>query len=145
MDIATCRFGRLAIEPEDVIRFPAGILGLEDCTRWVLLADAQNDALGWLQSLERPEVALAVVAPRRFVPDYQVRVARRELEPLQFERVEDARVLVIVGKAAHCNTLNLRAPLVFNIERRLASQVVARGDLPLQYELPQPTLLKKSA
>jgi len=58
----------------------------------------QNDALGWLQSTSRPEVALAVVTPRRFVPDYQVRIVRSELAPLAIHSSQDAKVLVIVGK-----------------------------------------------
>ncbi len=63
MDIQTSRFGTIAIEVEDILVFPNGLLGLEDCQHWVLLADAQNDALGWLQSTSRPEIALAVVTP----------------------------------------------------------------------------------
>src|SRR4051812_25898015 len=78
MEIRTTRFGPVQVEPGDVISFPHGMLGLDDCRQWVLLADAHNDALGWLQSTTRPEIALAVVSPRRFVPDYQVRMGRAE-------------------------------------------------------------------
>ena len=44
MRIDTTRFGQVEIEPHDLIHFPSGILGLEDCRQWVLLADAENDA-----------------------------------------------------------------------------------------------------
>jgi hypothetical protein len=63
-----------------------GLPGLEDCREWALLADASNDALGWLQSTTRGDVALAVVSPRRFVPDYQVRIPRSELTPRSVSR-----------------------------------------------------------
>src|SRR5207248_5198087 len=86
MEITTTRFGSVAIEPDDVIFFPTGILGLDGCLHWVLLADAQSDTLGWLQSTTHCDVALAVVSPRRFVPDYQVRIARGELAPLAIEQ-----------------------------------------------------------
>ena len=86
MDITTTRFGTVTIDDEDVLTFVDGLIGMEDCRRWALLADAQNSALGWLQSLDRPEVALAVVCPRRFVADYRVRVARRDVEPLGLVR-----------------------------------------------------------
>ncbi len=76
MQVQTTRFGTVEMRAEDVLLFPNGLLGMEDCRQWVLLADAQNDALGWLQSLTRAEVALAVVSPRRYVPDYQLRVSR---------------------------------------------------------------------
>ncbi len=77
MEILTSRFGPLEIAQRDVIQFPAGLPGLEDCTSWVLLADAHNEALGWLQSAQCPEVALAVVSPRRFVPGYQLRLGAK--------------------------------------------------------------------
>ena len=43
---------------------------MEECRRWVLLADAQNRT-GLAAKLDRAEVALAVVSPRRFVPGYR--------------------------------------------------------------------------
>jgi len=146
MDIQTTRFGAVTIEAEDILVFPTGLMGLEDCQHWVLLADAQNDALGWLQSTSRPEVALAVVTPRRFVPDYQVRIVRSELAPLAIHSSQDAKVLVIVGKNDRAITLNLKAPLVLNLDSRLGRQVVANNEYPVQHELlPEVTLLKKTA
>ena len=146
MDIRTTRFGTLAIEADDILNFPAGMLGLEGCRQWVLLADAQNDVLGWLQSTSQPEVALAVVSPRRFVPDYQVRVARSELTPLAMEETRQAKVLVIVGKNEHSITLNLKAPLVINLRKRVGRQVITNSDHAVQHELTRDTQpLKKSA
>jgi flagellar assembly factor FliW len=135
MEIPTSRFGPLTIAAEDVIHFPAGLLGLDDCTAWVLLADAQNDTLGWLQSTVRPEVALAVVSPRRFVPNYQLRVTRGELGATLSEVIDDVHVLVIVGKNESGITLNLKAPLVIHLRQRIGRQLVASGDQPVQYEL----------
>ena len=146
MELDTCRFGNVEISSADLLVFPNGILGLERCKEWVLLADAHNDALGWLQSTERADVALAVVSPRRFVPNYQIRIPRRELSGLKMESMESAQVLVIVGKNEHGCTLNLKAPLVFNLQQQLGAQVVAKDDHPLQYELQSPAApLKKSA
>ena len=76
MEIHTTRFGTVGVKSDEVIVFPGGMLGLEDCQHWVLLADAEDEALGWLQSTSHGDVALAVVSPRRFVPDYDVRVGR---------------------------------------------------------------------
>jgi flagellar assembly factor FliW len=135
MEIPTSRFGPVKIAPSDVLHFPAGLLGLDDCSAWVLLADSENDSLGWLQSTTRPEVALAVVSPRRFVPEYQLRVTRGELGSVLSELVDDVHVLVIVGKNANGITLNLKAPLVVHRRQRIGRQVVASGDQPVQYEL----------
>ncbi len=146
MKLETTRFGSVSVETDDILTFVGGLLGLEDCHHWVLLADVRNAALGWLQSINRPEVALAVVSPRRFVPDYQLRVMREELEPLRLDKIDDAHVLVIVSKNQQAITLNLKAPLVIHLDRRLGRQVVHSGDQPLQYELePARSTLKMSA
>lgn len=144
--IQTTRFGTVEILPEDVLQFPEGLLGLAECREWVLLADLQNEAVAWMQSVERPEVALAVVSPRRFVPAFQMRVARRELEPLELDQVRTAQVLVIVSKTGRAVTLNLKAPLVINVARRLGRQVITNGELPVQYEVASAApALKRSA
>ena len=135
MKTRTSRFGRIEIDAEDVIRFPAGLLGLEDCRQWVLLADHRSDAVAWLQSVQRADVALAAVSPRRFFPGYRMRVARRELAALELEDLQSAKVLAIVGKSRGVVTLNLKAPLVINLQRSLGRQVVTNGDLPVQFEL----------
>lgn len=146
MDIITNRFGRFEVQADDVIRFPAGLFGFESCRDWVLLADAENDALAWLQSVERAEVAVAAVSPRRFVPKYTIRVVQRELAALELDDPKRAQALAIVGKTERAITLNLRAPVLINLEKRLGRQVVTIDDQPVQYELERGTpAFRKSA
>jgi flagellar assembly factor FliW len=133
--IETSRFGAVAIEPDDAIRFAAGLLGLEGLLDWIFLADAEQEALGWMQSVHDGAVALPVVSPRRFVPDFQVRVPGRELEPLALDRPQSAQVLVIVSKHEGVLTLNLKAPLLVNLERRLGRQVLNGADLSVRHEV----------
>ncbi|MCE9630625.1 MAG: flagellar assembly protein FliW [Planctomycetia bacterium] len=146
MRINTSRFGRIDVDAADILRFPSGLPGLEDCREWALLADASNDALGWLQSTTRGDVAIAVVSPRRFVPEYQVRIPRSELSPLSLDDMRQAQVVVVVGQNGRGLTLNLKAPIVINLEARTGRQVIASGELPMQYELSlERPPLKKSA
>lgn len=145
MEIQTSRFGLLQVDAEDQLFFSSGLLGLESCRRWVLLADVENELVGWLQCTTRPEIALAVVSPRRFVPGFQLRVSRHELEPLQLEDMKAAQVLSVVGKNERSHTLNLKAPLVINPEKRLGRQVIANGEWPIQFELNPVAAWRKSA
>ena len=135
MKINTTRFGALGVESNEVIVFAEGLIGLEACRRWVFMADAQSDAVAWMQCVDRPDVALAVVSPRRFIPDYQLRVPRRELEPLGLEAVRTAHLLVILSQTDGTATLNLKAPLVIDLDRRRGRQVVANGPVPVRFEL----------
>jgi flagellar assembly factor FliW len=146
MNVSTTRFGSLRLETRDLFTFPAGLIGLVDCRDWALLSDASNDALAWLQSVERPETALAVVCPRRFVPDYRFRTFRSELAPLELTDIEEAYVLSILASNGEELTLNLKAPVVVNVRNRIGRQIVVNDDHPLQYVLPAPSSrLKKIA
>jgi flagellar assembly factor FliW len=146
MQIQTTRFGFLEVEPDAVLSFPSGVLGLEDCRQWVLLADAHNEALAWLQSITRPDIALAVVSPRRYVPGYQVRVSRGELASLDLKDLRQAEVLVIVSRNEYDLTLNLKAPLVINLQQRLGRQVISNAEQMVQHPLHTPrAALRKSA
>jgi flagellar assembly factor FliW len=146
MLIRTTRFGHVEIRPDDILRFPEGLFGLADCRHWVLLADSANDAVGWLQSTSRPDLALAVVSPRRFVPQFQLRVFRSELHRIAVHDPRQAHVLVIVGKNEGGITLNLKAPLVINLEQRSGRQVVNNADVSVRHPLREQRIeLRKSA
>jgi flagellar assembly factor FliW len=144
MNINTTRFGTLAIDEIDILTFVDGLIGMETCRRWVLLADAQNSALAWLQSLDRAEVALAVVSPRRFVPDYACRVSRRDIQPLGLTDPNEAQVLTIISQSNGALALNLKAPLVIHLAERLGRQIVARDDHAVQHRLAG-TQIRKTA
>lgn len=135
MQINTSRFGVVDIEADDILLFPLGIAGFEHVQHWVLLADADNDAVAWLQSVQDADVALAVVSPRRFVPQYQVRVSRAQLNGLEMSATDDACVLAILARHHGELTLNLKAPLVINLEGRLGRQVITTDEQPLQLSL----------
>jgi len=146
MKIHTTRFGSIEIEPDDILFFRNGLLGFEDCRHWVLLADSENTAVAWLQSMQHADVAMPVVSPRRFVADYQVRLEPNDVDVLQLNSVEQAYVLGVVSRDHDVLTLNLRAPLVINLDRRIGCQVVTVDPQPLQYELATlPLTLRRSA
>ena len=147
MQIQTHHFGPVEIEVDDVLLFPRGIIALEECRHWVLLADAENAALAWLQCVTQPEIALPVVSPRRFAPEYQVRLTRGQLSPLELSQFDQAYVLAIVSRGDDQLTLNLKAPLIINLGRRIGRQVITTDEQPLALELPshRGAVLRKSA
>jgi flagellar assembly factor FliW len=146
MQITTTRFGVVDIDPEDVLLFSNGLFAFESQRHWVLLADTDNDAVAWLQSLSDPAVALPLISPRRFVPSYQVRITRNQLTPLELAALDKAFVLTVVTRNHGRLTVNLKAPIIINLDRRVGRQVVVSDDQPLQLELPATTpALRKSA
>ena len=136
MEVRTSRFGVLDVLPQDMLIFEQGLIGYGELQRWCLLADAENPALGWLQSIDSPHTALAVVSPRRFVADFQLRTSRQDLKALALAASRDAHVVVIVSRHDEGLSLNLQAPLVVNVENRRGCQVIAKDSLPVKHMLP---------
>lgn len=146
MKIHTTRFTSIEIEPDDILFFRNGLIGFEDCRHWVLLADSDNSSVAWLQSMQHSDIALPVVSPRRFLDGYQVRLEPNDVDILQLSKVEQAFVLAVVSRNEESLTLNLRAPLVINLDRRIGSQVITVDAQPMQYELSAlPTTMRRSA
>ena len=146
MEINTSRFGPVEIEPDDMLLFSNGLLAFEAHHHWVLLADPNNRAVAWLQSLSDPQVALPLVSPRRFVPGYQLRIGRGQLTPLELAALDRAFVLTILSRNQGAVTVNLKAPIIINLDRRIGRQVVTSDEQPVQLPLPREALpLRKSA
>ncbi len=135
MRIETARFGDVDIEPEDILLFPQGVMAFEDLKHWVLLADDHVETIGWLQCVTRPEIALAVASPRRYAPGYQVQVKRSQVQPLELGQEHQAFVLAVLNKEAEEYSLNLRAPLIINLDRRIGRQVVTTDEQPIRFVL----------
>ena len=135
MQIETRHFGPVEIDVDDILLFPHGLIALEDCRHWALLADAENASLAWLQSITQPEMALAVVSPRSFAPEYRVRLTRGQLAPLELSQFDQAYVLAIVSRGDDELTLNLKAPVIVNLDRRIGRQVITTDEQPVALEL----------
>ncbi len=145
MEVTTSRFGTIQAPASDILLFEQGLIGLRHCRQWIVLADEQNPALAWLQCLDDAEMALGVVSPRRFVPDYQLRVSSQDLAPLGLAATGDATVVAIVNRHAEGLSLNLRAPLVINVAARRGRQIVAKDGAPIRLMLTSSDAIRKSA
>ncbi|MEE2642290.1 MAG: flagellar assembly protein FliW [Planctomycetota bacterium] len=144
--IETTRFGTVEIEKQDILDFESGLIGFGDSRKWVILADTENPAVAWLQSLVDPSLAMAVVSPRRFIPNYQVRLTPSELEPIHLTNVDQAFVLCVVSRNDNRLTMNLRAPVIINLDRKMGAQIMTSDDQPLQYPFANlSTNLRQSA
>jgi len=137
LTINTTRFGTVATQSGDILYFPLGLPGWEHLDRWVLLADRAGGDVVWLQSVDRGEIALAAVDPRRFVPQYLLHARRWELGPVGNSAAGDLRTLVIVSHDGEGLTINLKAPLVVDLRRRLGCQTINCGDWPLGHSIDE--------
>ncbi len=151
MPVATMR-----VLPALELTFPAGLPGFKGARHFTLepLGDGTTlNPFGRLVALEPVTLAdgslaetvrLVVAAPGLLWPDYTVKIDDATEALLELEDAADAAALVVVtlGESVETSTANLFAPLVFNLRKHLAVQMVPMrhvdepGSWPIQAPLP---------
>lgn len=138
MVIQTSRFGAVSLQNDDLIEFPEGILGFNDLRKFVLLDDPTDEIFAWLQSCEVPQIAFPVLEPELFVQGYQLSLTKHDLENLglpaktaetagERPRIRSFSIITIPEDPTQM-TANLKAPIVINIEKRVARQIVLQDN-----------------
>ena len=122
----TGRFGQLTVSEEEIIEIPGGVLGFPEYKKFCLIDPADDTLILWLQSLENPDIAFAVLEPKVFRAEYSVRLSAAELRELKLENINQSAVFSILTIPTDVTqmTANLKAPIVINLGSRIAKQVV---------------------
>jgi len=146
MKFHSTQFGTQEVDPESILTFPLGFSGFENCTRFKLFhEDKEQPMVHWLQSIDEPDVAFALVDPATFGINYEFTLTDEEERLLQMEKVEDIAVLLIAYKpqpdassSANINA-NINGPIVLNTRARIGMQKVLVGleaDITLKSKKP---------
>lgn len=130
MKVETFLYGSVEVSPEKVITFPAGLVGFEQNTKYMLVHEneAGSPVTYTLQSLETPALAFQIVEPSVIGFNYELALSDAENAILQSPAEEDVVVMQVLykketeGKAEL--GANLRAPLVINTKARVGIQKV---------------------
>ncbi len=135
MKIESTALGTQIGDPESYIRFPLGIPGFEQSQTFQLFHQEAGNVVGYLQSLDNPDLTLSVFSPESLSIFYEFTLNDEEQALLKLERGEDAALLLVAyrqgggegngetGQASRINA-NVMAPLVINFQTRLGLQKV---------------------
>jgi flagellar assembly factor FliW len=129
-------FGTFQVGDQDVLEFPAGMPGFEQCRRFVLLSSDDLAPFQCLQSVDGPAASFLVIDPRRALHDY--RCALSDTDRLRLGGAADDTLLwaAIVTVQADRTHVNLRAPVVINPALMVGYQLMPSNSLyPLRFEL----------
>lgn len=131
-------FGTFDVSPDEIISFPAGLPGFEECRRFLVLSSRELEPFKCLQSVEGPSASFLAVDPRRVFPEYRCMLSDLDRARLG-EPDEEALVWLAVVTVVEEQTLvNLRAPVVVNPSRMLGFQLMPSNSLyPLRFELAE--------
>lgn len=138
MVIKTRIFGEVTIDDEKMIHFPNGIVGFPELTDFALIHDAEKGNQGgirWLQSVQEPNFAMPVVDPLVIRTDYNPSVDDELLKVIGDGDNLLVLVTITVPSDLKKMSINLKAPLVVNVDTRKAVQVVLEDDFPVKFQI----------
>lgn len=129
MFISTTRFGRLPVDPADLITMSRGLVGFPASTRYILLEPAAKQPFYWLQSWDDPSLAFIMIDPHLFFPDYEVHLSDDQTRRLGVESPEEVQVLTTLSIRADSGemTTNLLGPLLIGVNTLRAEQLILDG------------------
>ena len=127
IDLERLGLKNIAVDPDSVFTFPAGIAGFEQCTRFKLFHEEGKPTVFWLQSLDQADVMFPVVTPETLDIEYQIELSDADCALIGVADPADVAVAVIVyrdeaqgGQIA----ANTRSPVILNLKTRKGMQKV---------------------
>ena len=139
--VETSRFGEVTVPEDDIFTFKWGLPGFGLLREFVVLAIEEQKPYVWLQSLEQPDVAMPLIDPWALFDDYDPQLPAVTASVLEIERPDDFCLMcvTVVGVEAEELTVNLLAPIVFNLRTRFGRQVMLE-DCDYSVRTPIPRL-----
>ena len=137
MKVVTSQFGELEVSEEQIIHFPQGIIGFEECKKFVLINDEESEPFRWLISLDKKEFGFPVLDPFLIKKDFL-----REFPPSLARKLKSKDttmgvfgVVTLKGEGGKV-TVNLKGPIVIDYEKQEGRQVILTSeDLPVSFPL----------
>lgn len=139
MKIDTKFLGELEIQKEEIISFPNGLPGFRDEKEFILFPLDAELPLMILQSVNDAEIGFILAYPFAFKTDYAFDISEEDKEELDIHEEQDVATYSIVTMKENFadSTLNLLAPVIININKKLGKQIVLldNAQYPLRYPL----------
>ena len=130
MKLNTARFGEIEIEENRIFNFVMPIIGFDMLHKFIILDPNKDTLFKWLQSVEDPALAFPIISVSALNLDYTIDLPDNIVETLDIKNVESLLVMNITSipqDNPKGTTINLLAPLIFNLDNQNAAQVVLSG------------------
>lgn len=123
------------------IVFEKGLPGFENLKKFTLMNLQENEEFKILQSSEQ-EISFVTTNPFEVYNNYEINLNEEIIKNLEIENPNDVLVLGIVtlGKNLYESTINLRAPIIININNNLAKQYIMQNEV---YETRHPLIRRE--
>jgi len=135
MRLLTKSFGEIEISEKEIIEFDSPILGFEDKKRYVfMIDDSLNGEFIWLQSVDDGSLCFVMADPSRFIDGYAPTFSD-DIEKLIGAGTYEMWLIMVVADDFSESTVNLKSPVIVNVETRKGAQIIAEEDYAFKYKL----------
>lgn len=126
-------FGTVDIAEDKILEFPMGLIGFENLKKFAIIYDSDREErskISWLQSMEKPALALPIIHPSELIDDYGPIVEDELMKNIGDPADADILMFVTLSIPSDLTkmTANLKAPIIINTEGRKAIQVIVENE-----------------
>lgn len=138
MLINTKFLGEVEIKESEILTFNEGLPGFPKYKNFILLSLDADLPLALLQSTEEVSIGFVVAFPFAFKQDYTFDLSEEDKEDLQIEKEEDVMTysIVTLQETFSESTMNLLAPVIINVNKKLGKQIVLQDSKAYSLRFP---------
>ena len=141
MKAVTRLFGTIDVADDKIITMERGMIGFPNLTHFALIFDEEKKdkkfKIMWLQSMDDGDIAFPVADPCQIKEDYQPLVNEEIIAPLGEIHNENTYILVTVTvpKRVEDFSINLKAPIIINMDTNKGAQIITEDDYPVKFKV----------
>ena len=142
MILNTSKFGEIEIEEDKIFNFVLPVIGFDELTKFIILDPKKDTLFKWLQSIEDPSLAFPIISVATLNYDYSIDLSDGVVNSLDIKNPDSLLVMNITSipqDNPRGTTINLLAPLIFNLDNYSAGQIVLSGS---GYDISYPMFKK---
>ena len=77
------RFGEVEYDPDNLLHFPTGLIGLPNLHHFIVMPNKKEGPLFWIQSINDPDIAFVLTDPTNFF--FRLSTLSRKIRENKFE------------------------------------------------------------
>lgn len=137
MEFVTRDFGKIEAPESDIVTFAQPIYGFEALRKYIFLFDERSGThFAWLQSVEEPEICFLLINPAVVDKTYAPTLPS-QVKTLLGEGTPEFWLIAVIAQPFENSTVNLKSPVVVNVEAGRGVQVILEDSFPIRFPLSQ--------
>lgn len=138
MEILSPVHGKITYDEDEIINFEKSIPGFNDIKRFIL-KEIEGSSFKLLQSIDDVTVGFVVISPFQVEENYEINLSEEVIKTLEIKEATDVLLysLVTLNSKVEKITVNLKAPVVINVNNKKAEQFIIDKE---KYKIKHPLM-----